>query len=186
MKLDLTSYLAEPFEMTAGSITITSQPPTVKVGKLLAAWQELQGEAARRAEKGEPPIKDGDTLPGWPDTMEDLARMMFGNEQYDELAGSDVPAEFITQAAMCAVIYWANGGSEQAVRLYLDQYEQGKNTMRGEVEREIKKARNLSKSGQSTVSGSRKRSRRTEPRSTATTGPRKPEPATGSKTLESN
>lgn len=117
MSIDLTTYLPQPLTMNAGEWTITSPVPTVHTGKLITAFQAIQAEQARRATTGEPPLED--THPdGFPDTVDDLARLMLGTSEYQRLIDADCPYSYIINAATAALIYWANGANEEAVHLY--------------------------------------------------------------------
>lgn len=131
MAYNLTPYLAQPFEMQAGDWTITSPVPTVRAGKLMAAFQELQAEQFRRAEAGEPPA-DTIEIPGWPSDDEGFARLMLGDAEYERLEKENCPGQYIINASMAALYYWANGGSEAAVTFYneaiTDQLEHAKAT----------------------------------------------------------
>ena len=117
--LDISSYMPQPFTMhVADGLDITSPVPNVATGKLIAGFNEYRAEQFRRAEAGE--ALHVDTIPGWPETNEELATLMFGAEETKRLMDTGYPQVFIVQAATCAVIYWANGGSEDAVHDYLE------------------------------------------------------------------
>lgn len=122
MAVNLAPYLPKPFEMlVTPDITITSPVPSVACGKLLASYQAVSAEQNRRAAAGEPLLTGDDALvPGWPNTTEDLARLTLGDEETDRLLALNLPEAFIVQAASCAVVYWANGASEVAVRAFLE------------------------------------------------------------------
>lgn len=123
MAVNLTQYLPKPFEMIAGEWTITSPVPTVATGKIIAAFQARQAEQFRRTQAGEPPLVD-EPIEGWPDTLEGLARMLLGDAEYERLADGGCPLDYIVNAATAALIYWANGGSEDAVIGYHEQLRQ--------------------------------------------------------------
>lgn len=120
--MKISSYLPKPFQMEVSpDLTITSPVPSVATGKILAGFQELQREQARRVAAGEPQIHaDEAEIPGWPETTEGLARMILGDAEWERLVTLGTPELFISQASMCAVIYWVNGGSEEAVQIYLE------------------------------------------------------------------
>lgn len=120
--MKISAYLPKPFELEVSpDLTITSPVPSVATGKILSGFQELQSEQARRVAAGEPMVPADETkIPGWPETTEGLARLVLGDQEWERLDGLNVPEAFIFQASMCAVVYWVNGGSEEAVQLYLD------------------------------------------------------------------
>lgn len=122
MAVNLSHYMPEPFEMqVAPDLTITSPVPSVAAGKLIASYQAVSAEQSRRASAGEPLLSGDEAIvPGWPDTTEQLARIVLGDAEWERLISINAPEMFIVQASTCAVIYWANGGSEAAVRMYLD------------------------------------------------------------------
>lgn len=114
------AYLPTPFQMEVSpDLTITSPVPSVAAGKVIAAYQAVQQEQYRRVVAGEPKL-EAETIPGWPETSEELARLVLGDDEWQRLNDLNVPEAFIVQATMCAVIYWGNGESEDAVRMYLE------------------------------------------------------------------
>lgn len=114
------AYLPKPFQMEVSpDLTITSPVPSVAAGKAIAAYQAVQQEQYRRVVAGEPKL-EAETIPGWPETSEELARLVLGDQEWERLDALNVPEAFIVQATMCAVIYWGNGESEDAVRMYLE------------------------------------------------------------------
>lgn len=167
MSLDLTDYLPPSFVMTAGNLALTSPAPSVQTGKLLAAYMEIQAEQGRRAQAGQPPLETID-VQGWPETTEELARLMFGDREYERAVAASYPEVFIDQAATCAVIYWANGASEGAVKLYLAAIV-GTDTIR--KERTAPKGPRPSKSGPRTASASRSAKAKTAPSTPTTASP---------------
>lgn len=117
MAIDLTQYLPKALEMRAGEWTITSPVPSVETGKVISAFQALQAEQARRAENGEPLLEES-VVEGFPETSEGLARLLLGDGEYERLVGAGCPFAYVLNAATAALVYWANGGSEEAVYLY--------------------------------------------------------------------
>ena len=116
MKLD--AYLPKPFTMTCGDWEITSPVPTVHAGKIVTAFQAMQAEQARRIDAGEPLLTEED-VDGIPQTLDELSPIILGETQVDRLLNDGCPPAYVNSAAFAAVIYWANGASEQAVAAYM-------------------------------------------------------------------
>lgn len=110
------SYLSKPWTMTCGEWEIVSPPPTVETMKIVSALLAVQAKAADAAENGE--TLNVDDFAGIIDQSDDeLMGMMIGN--LDELTAKGCPADVIKHATVCAMQYWAYGGSEAAVQMYL-------------------------------------------------------------------
>ncbi|WP_276670285.1 hypothetical protein [Schaalia cardiffensis] len=89
-------------------------------------------------------------IEGWPNTLEGLARMLLGNTEYERLADGGCPLDYIINAATAALIYWANGGSEDAVIGYHEQLHQIATTSEQGAHPKAK-TRRPSKNGQTTA-----------------------------------
>nr|DAM33442.1 MAG TPA: hypothetical protein [Caudoviricetes sp.] len=112
--LDLTKYAPyEPLTLKIGDWEITSPVPNTRTGLLIQKFLERVGaEAAGTAQ-------DEIEIDGWPETNEELSKMLLGEAEYERLANSDCPAPFIFLATQAALIYWSNGGNEAAVELFM-------------------------------------------------------------------
>jgi len=112
--LDLTKYAPyEPFTLKIGDWEITSPVPNTRTGLLIQKFLERVGAEAAGTAQGEIEID------GWPETNEELSKMLLGEAEYERLAASDCPASYIFLATQAALIYWSNGGSEAAVELFM-------------------------------------------------------------------
>lgn len=114
-------YFAKPFEMTSGEWTINSPAPTLNTGKVLTAFAEVQGLALDAVEAGEQ-LQVEQVKKLLPQTDVELMHLVLGKEQVEELTERGCPAEVLLHAAMCATYYWAYGGSEAAVEMYLASF----------------------------------------------------------------
>lgn len=112
--LDLTKYAPyEPLTLKIGDWEITSPVPNTRTGLLIQKFLDRVGaEAAGTAQ-------DDIEIEGWPETTEELSKMLLGEAEYDRLANSDCPASYIFLATQAALIYWSNGGNEAAVEMFL-------------------------------------------------------------------
>lgn len=112
--LDLTKYAPyEPLTLKIGDWEITSPVPNTRTGLLIQKFLDRVGaEAAGTAQ-------DDIEIEGWPETTEELSKMLLGEAEYDRLAASDCPASYIFLATQAALIYWSNGGNEAAVEMFL-------------------------------------------------------------------
>lgn len=112
--LDLTKYAPyEPLTLKIGDWEITSPVPNTRTGLIIQKFLERVGaEAAGTAQ-------DEIEIDGWPETNEELSKMLLGEAEYDRLAASDCPASFIFLATQAALIYWSNGGNEAAVEMFI-------------------------------------------------------------------
>ena len=112
--LDLTKYAPyEPLTLKIGDWEITSPVPNTRTGLLIQKFLERVGAEAAGTALGEIEID------GWPETNEELSKMLLGEAEYERLAASDCPASFIFLATQAALIYWSNGGNEAAVELFM-------------------------------------------------------------------
>ncbi|QPK81114.1 hypothetical protein G7Y41_08755 [Schaalia sp. ZJ405] len=151
--LDLTTYLPKPFEMKADRWTITSPVPNVETGKMITAFQSLQAEQFRRAQAGEDPLLT-DTIPGWPETLEEQADLVLGGGEYERLTQDGCPPAFIEAALLSAIVYWANGGSEDAVLFYQNALQEQKENPHEEDAHPKAPTRKPSKNGRPTAKAS--------------------------------
>lgn len=112
--LDLTKYAPyEPLTLKIGDWEITSPVPNTRTGLLIQKFLDRVGaEAAGTAQ-------DDIEIEGWPETTEELSKMLLGEAEYERLAASDCPASYIFLATQAALIYWSNGGNEAAVEMFL-------------------------------------------------------------------
>ena len=112
--LDLTKYAPyEPLTLKIGDWEFTSPVPNTRTGLLIQKFLERVGDEAAGNVQGEIEID------GWPETNEELSKMLLGEAEYDRLAASDCPASYIFLATQAALIYWSNGGSEAAVEMFI-------------------------------------------------------------------
>lgn len=112
--LDLTKYAPyEPLTLKIGDWEFTSPVPNTRTGLLIQKFLDRVGDEAAGNSQGEIEIE------GWPETNEELSKMLLGKAEYDRLANSDCPASFIFLATQAALIYWSNGGNEAAVELFM-------------------------------------------------------------------
>ena len=112
--LDLTKYAPyEPLTLKIGDWEITSPVPNTRTGLLIQKFLERVGDEAAGNVQGEIEID------GWPETNEELSKMLLGEAEYDRLAASDCPASYIFLATQAALIYWSNGGNEAAVEMFI-------------------------------------------------------------------
>lgn len=112
--LDLTKYAPyEPLTLKIGDWEITSPVPNTRTGLIIQKFLERVGDEAAGTTQGEIEID------GWPETNEELSKMLLGEAEYERLANSDCPASFIFLATQAALIYWSNGGNEAAVELFM-------------------------------------------------------------------
>lgn len=112
--LDLTKYAPyEPLTLKIGDWEITSPVPNTRTGLLIQKFLERVGDEAAGNVQGEIEIE------GWPETNEELSKMLLGEAEYDRLAASDCPVSSIFLATQAALIYWSNGGNEAAVEMFM-------------------------------------------------------------------
>ena len=112
--LDLTKYAPyEPLTLKIGDWEFTSPVPTTRTGLIIQKFLERVGNEAAGNVQGEIEIE------GWPETNEELSKMLLGEAEYDRLANSDCPASYIFLATQAALIYWSNGGNEAAVEMFI-------------------------------------------------------------------
>lgn len=112
--LDLTKYAPyEPLTLKIGDWEITSPVPNTRTGLLIQKFLDRVGaEAAGTAQ-------DDIEIEGWPETTEELSKILLGEAEYERLANSDCPASYIFLATQAALIYWSNGGNEAAVEMFI-------------------------------------------------------------------
>ena len=112
--LDLTKYAPyEPLTLKIGDWEFTSPVPNTRTGLIIRKFLERVGDEAAGNVQGEIEIE------GWPETNEELSKMLLGEAEYERLANSDCPASFIFLATQAALIYWSNGGNEAAVEMFI-------------------------------------------------------------------
>lgn len=112
--LDLTKYAPyEPLTLKIGDWEITSPVPNTRTGLLIQKFLDRVGDEAAGTAQGEIAID------GWPETNEELSKMLLGEAEYERLASSDCPASYIFLATQAALIYWSNGGNEAAVEMFI-------------------------------------------------------------------
>lgn len=112
--LDLTKYAPyEPLTLKIGDWEITSPVPNTRTGLIIQKFLERVGDEAAGNVRGEIEID------GWPETNEELSKMLLGEAEYERLANSDCPASYIFLATQAALIYWSNGGNEAAVEMFI-------------------------------------------------------------------
>lgn len=113
-----TSYLPTPFEMTAGEWTITSPVPDIEAGQLLARYVAIQAQAYEATQNGAhldlEAMRDKFSF-----TDDEAMNLVLGEKQVADLRSRRCPEAIIMHATMCAIYYWAYGGSEEAVQMYL-------------------------------------------------------------------
>ena len=112
--LDLTKYAPyEPLTLKIGDWEFTSPVPNTRTGLIIQKFLDRVGaEAAGTAQ-------DDIEIDGWPETTEELSKMLLGEAEYERLANSDCPASYIFLATQAALIYWSNGGNEAAVEMFI-------------------------------------------------------------------
>lgn len=112
--LDLTKYAPyEPLTLKIGDWEFTSPVPNTRTGLLIQKFLDRVGDEAAGNAHGEIEID------GWPETNEELSKMLLGEAEYERLANSDCPASYIFLATQAALIYWSNGGNEAAVEMFI-------------------------------------------------------------------
>lgn len=112
--LDLTKYAPyEPLTLKIGDWEFTSPVPNTRTGLIIQKFLDRVGDEAAGTAQDEVEID------GWPETTEELSKMLLGEAEYERLANSDCPASYIFLATQAALIYWSNGGNEAAVEMFI-------------------------------------------------------------------